>query len=166
MKSNFDLLVSKLPEDIIHFIIPFTYNIQPKELCNDITNYIKNKNIIDKLYFNIYTNEDNEDRNWIYNDIFGEANGWQPLMFGYTDYFYSIIRRSYCKKNLTNLEIDALYDFTKELNLQEINQQIFILFALFTPEERDWFVSKTITRFTPFVISNDNSASLPTQNIT
>ena len=43
-------LISKLPEDIVNRIIPYTYNIQCKELLEDVVHYNNSLRRIIKIY--------------------------------------------------------------------------------------------------------------------
>lgn len=47
-----DIFINKLPDDIIQYIIPYTYQLQNKPLLNDIKNYKETKDIISELYYN------------------------------------------------------------------------------------------------------------------
>ena len=135
-------LMNKLPFDIIFsHILPFTYSPQNKELLQDIKHYVISKNEISNIYYNRYIIEwsesEPEDKYWIINDIVEFMNGYQESYFGYTDGFYDIFFRiPLLQKRKT------VNNYFNLIENKDINTQINILWGLFTPEERDIFISK------------------------
>jgi hypothetical protein len=60
--------IKRLPVDIILQIIPYTYNLQNKNLLNDIINYKEMRNLLLELYYKYWIidgqqiDEPNEDK--------------------------------------------------------------------------------------------------------
>jgi len=128
--------ISRLPTDIVLRIIPYTYNIQNKNLLIDITNYNATKKILYTLYYNLWiierqSTDPNDDKNWLMNDILGYANNGIATMCGYNDHFYNIFKRN--RHLQTNEEIDK---YVYNLRQKEVSVQINIFLGLFTIKER------------------------------
>jgi hypothetical protein len=135
-----DILISKLPRDIVEYIIPYTYQLQPKTILNEIINYKETKKIISELYYNfwiIYMEEDElEDKYWLINDIVAYINNYKATMYGYVDNFYNIFRR--------NPRLQTREDINKYFGILEtkpVTSQINIIWALLTPRERNDIIS-------------------------
>ena len=47
--------MNKLPTDIINHIIPYTYNLQNKDILSDIKNYVESKNEVFQSYQKNYS---------------------------------------------------------------------------------------------------------------
>lgn len=131
--------IHRLPRDIILQIIPYTYNLQNKELLNDIVNYKESHSILSKLYYNYYIvygeDEPEGDRNVLINDIFGYANNDVALMYGYTNKFYNIFKR-----NIFLQTGEAIDNYVKVLEEKNVITQINIFLGLFNVNERNDFV--------------------------
>lgn len=128
--------VKRLPSDIILQIIPYTYNLQNKDLLNDIVNYKETHTILSELYYNywiVYAQEDpGSDRNWLINDIFGYANNDVALMYGYVDKFYTIFKR-----NIFLQTEDVIDKYVKRLDNGNVNTEINIFLGLLNMNERN-----------------------------
>lgn len=129
--------ISRLPTDIVLRIIPYTYNIQNKNLLMDITNYTATKKILYTLYHDLWimirqSTDPNEDRDWLMNDILGYANNDIAIMYGYNDHFYNIFKRN--RHLQSNEEIDR---YVNNLRKKEVSVQINIFLGLFTIKERN-----------------------------
>jgi len=131
-------IITKLPEDIINLIIPYTYSVQSKELNDDIQTYFSKKKIITRIYsrwwFDSY--EENADKNWLYNDLLAFANDYNATMFGFTESFYNIFSRNIMLKN----EQKKVISYIVHLENEKVEKQINICWGLFTPEEREKFI--------------------------
>jgi hypothetical protein len=134
---TFQKLLNKLPIDIIRYIIPFTYNIQNKILLNDICNYSKTKTQVFAMYYSFWTNEDNEDKAWLANDIFSYANLDKASMFGYTDNFYNLLYRNPNYKTI---------DIINYLEKAPVEVQINIFWGLLNSAERYEIIALFKTR--------------------
>jgi hypothetical protein len=70
---NVKELIQMLPQDIIQYIIPFTYMPQPVTLLLDIKNFVETRETISEIYYNrnkdLLQYEKNADKNWLVNDI-------------------------------------------------------------------------------------------------
>ena len=135
-----DFKFSDLPIDIINYILPYTYLVQPKELLDDIQSYYGTKECIEKIYFNTFYDDffkdDKVDKCWLINDLFAFANDYNPTMFGFVDSFYDIFSRNIMLKR----DIEKIKLFICRLENEKIEIQINIFWGLFTPEERNDFV--------------------------
>lgn len=131
-------IIRKLPDDIIQYIIPFTYSIQSKELINDIKSYFYGKKMVTSIYYGIWFDsyEENADKNWLINDLFSFANDYKALMFGFTDSFYNIFTRNIMLKKNEH----KVTSFIVHLENEKVDNQINIFWGIFTPEEREDFI--------------------------
>jgi hypothetical protein len=129
-------LINRLPNDIINYIIPYTYNFQNKELLEDIKNYNKTKCILYNYYYNLWINfygeNEPEDKYWLINDLIAYSNDYHATMNGYVNKFYNIWHRNFFFK--TREEIDIYFE---KIQKKEVESQINILLGLMMPEERD-----------------------------
>jgi hypothetical protein len=127
--------INKLPYNIILRIIPYTYNVQKKDLLQDIINYTKMKTQIINLYFHLWIIQrqepEPEDKNWLINDIFSYANDDNPTMLGYVDKFYNIFKRMI--QIQTNKDVEK---YVLLLEKKNVSTQINILLGLLRPNER------------------------------
>jgi hypothetical protein len=128
--------IEKLPLDIVLQIIPYTYNLQNKNLLNDIINYKETKTMLLELYHNFWIiemqSQEEEDKNWLINDMISYTNGYHATMYGYVDKFYNIFKRNIFLQ--TNEDIDKyFYNF----NNKEVTSQINIILGLLTANERE-----------------------------
>jgi len=128
-----------LPIDIINYIIPYTYNIQKKELLIDIKNYNNTKTKLYNTYYNYYIvelgEEEPEDKNWIINDLFRYLNNYQVLETKYSKYTYDIFTR--------NTYIVNIEKYMENFEKKTVNTQINIIWGLFTIEERNLFCNNS-----------------------
>lgn len=130
-------IIKRLPFDIILKIIPYTYQFQNKNLLDDIINYKEIKDFLLELYhkiwiINMQSQDSEEDKNWLINNIFSYANNYNAIMHGYVDSFYNIFKRHIFLK--TNEDIDNYID---KLKHKQVSSQINIFLGLFTIEERN-----------------------------
>jgi len=132
-----DDFIKRLPTDIILQIIPYTYNLQNKNLLNDIINYKESKSLLLDLYHNYWiiyaqSQDPEEDKNWLINDIFAYANNYNATMFGYVDKFYSIFKR-----NNSLQTVDSIDKYIKNLEEKKVKTQINIFLGLLNINERN-----------------------------
>lgn len=136
-----ELQLRKLPIDIIHTIIQYTYNLQNKNLLQDIEHYTESKIKINSLYHNYFINyigepvDLEEDKNWLINDLFGYTNKYSATMFGYLDDFYKVFQR-----NLLLLSQYDVNNYIIHLENKNVSTQINIFWGLLTIEERNIFI--------------------------
>jgi len=108
--------MDKLPLDIIiHHIIPYTYNIQPKVLLEDIRNYVEMEQRL--LEWN--------NTNWVKRELLSIL------------YMKQKATRIWSRRFLKNSNYTSIYQYS-------INTQFRILFGLFTKEERIRFVEHIV----------------------
>ena len=122
--------IKRLPLDIILQIIPYTYNLQNKNLLNDIINYKETHTLLSELYNKYWiidqqSEDPEEDKNWLINDIIAYANNYNATMNGYTDNFYNILKR-----NIKEIDID-------KIEKKSVKTQINIFLGLLTGAERN-----------------------------
>jgi hypothetical protein len=132
-----DDFIKRLPTDIILQIIPYTYNLQNKNLLNDIVNYKETRTLLLELYHKYWIIDaqmldPEEDKNWLINDIFAYANNYKATMFGYVDNFYNIFKR-----NISLQTIEAIDKYVNKLEEKDVQRQINIFLGLLTMNERN-----------------------------
>ena len=127
--------IHNLPLDIILLIIPYTYQIQNKNLLEDIKDYKEKKSILLELY-NKYWIIDGleEDKYCLINDIFGYANNNKATMYGFTKSFYNLFKRNISLQLKTDNYINKCLNNLKKKN---VNTQINIFLGLFSISERN-----------------------------
>ena len=130
--------MNRLPHDIIREnIIPYTYNRQPIELCNDIKSFFNIREHLLKFYYDRWNHafyyEKNAQINWLENDIIRFYNNDIALMSGihidYTDKY----KRLFILHNKNTEYINNV--ITLNLNMNPKNM-INCLLAILTCEER------------------------------
>lgn len=129
--------IQKLPIDIILYIIPYTYNLQNKNLLNDIINYKETRSLLLDLYYKYWiieaqSQDPEEDKNWLINDIIAYANNDKATMYGYVDNFYNIFKRNISLQ--TNDNIDK---YIINLYKKSAKTKINIFLGLLTIDERN-----------------------------
>lgn len=134
-----DNFIHSLPLDIILLIIPYTYQLQNKNLLEDIRNYYLSKKTLLDLYYNYWiimmqSIDPEEDEAWLINDLVAYANNDKATMYGYIDNFYTIFKRNpFLQSN------KALNKYIDNLEKKELITQINIFLGLFTIQERKEF---------------------------
>ena len=129
--------IQRLPIDIILYIIPYTYNLQNKNLLNDIRNYTETRSLLLKIYYEYWiidaeSQDSEEDTNWLINDIMLYTNNDKATMYGYVDNFYNIFKRNVSLH--TNNNIDK---YIINLYKKTAKTQINIVLGLLTMNERN-----------------------------
>ena len=129
--------IERLPIDIILQIIPYTYNLQNKDLLNDIINYKETKSLLLDLYYNYWilyaeSQDPEEYKNWLINDIFAYANNFNATMYGYVDKFYNIFKR-----NISLQTLEAIDKYINNLEEKKVKTQINIFLGLLNINERN-----------------------------
>ena len=138
------MFMNRLPIDIIReHILPYTYEPQSKELCNDIKSFYKCMNYLRLLYYERWKHsfhyEEDADLNWLDNDISRYFNDDQAIMLGFTENCiekYSRIFRLKNKNTQTVSNYIRTYTGYGTKALTSINIQMGIL----TPKEREDFI--------------------------
>jgi hypothetical protein len=134
-----NIFIRKLPEDIIDYIIPYTYKLQPNVIMNDIKNYSETKDLISDLYYNYWIvnleEPEPEHKYWIINDLFLFLNNDKATMFGYTDNFYNTFRRNQYLQSC-----ESINSYVSNLETKPVDSQLNILWSLLMPKERIEFI--------------------------
>jgi hypothetical protein len=135
-------IFSRLPTDMINYIIPYTYNVQDKNLLDEIQNYVITNMMIRELYYQEWVinmaawQSDADD--WLINDLFGYANNYIPIAGGNVDKYYNIFYRNIKLK--TEEDVDK---YVKYIETKPVSRQINIFWALLTIQERKEFILNT-----------------------
>jgi hypothetical protein len=131
--------IQKLPQDIMYHIIPYTYQLQPNVIMNDIKNYKETKELIVSLYYNYwivnFEEAEPEDKYWLINDLVLFINNDQATMNGYVENFYNIFRRNQCLQTC-----ESINNYVSNLETKSVTTQINIIWSLLTPKERTEFL--------------------------
>ena len=132
-----DVLMNTLPMDIVLHIIPYTYQLQNKNLLDDIIDFTISKTILFELYHKYWIivmqyHDPNEDKYWLINDIHAYANNYNATIYGYVDKFYDIFKRNRHLK--TKEDID---NYISNLEKKDVSSQINVFLGLLTKKERN-----------------------------
>lgn len=149
ISSEVHNIIKNLPFHLIFYhIIPYTYSVQSKELLEDIRDFYKTKLIVLYLYLKRFKNandsqcpDENEDKDWLINDIWGFSNNNIALVNGYCREFYEILFRNPFIKSYTESDI-----YISNMDKKNSNSQINIFWGLFTSRERNQFMSLYFTQ--------------------
>lgn len=134
--SNMKQIPYYIPDDIIReHILPYTYEPQPKSLCDDIRNFHNIFHELETMYESIYQNGyENEYIDWLDNDISRFMNQDFPTMFGYRDFYLQFYRRMYRLQYAHN---NKIISFFENEDLNPFRTKIQRRIALMTPSERN-----------------------------
>ena len=137
-----------LPQNIVDYIIPYTYSPQSNDLLEDIRSFVETKQTICSIYrirWDIFDYlELNEDKNWLINDISIQLNEDQPSMYDYSDYNRSVFSRHFRLKNYAKNKLD---EFILKTIFENVDWQINFIWGLMNPLERDAFISVQEIKF-------------------
>jgi len=93
--------IEKIPFDvIINNIIPYTYNIQPKKLMNDVKNYFHNFSILEEIYeteYNYFI---------LYYDLIEFCNDRIIIFLGNNKKLLNILQRHFLYKNYSEYTLN------------------------------------------------------------
>jgi len=133
-------LLQLLPLDIvINHIIPYTYEIQPKTLLQDIRSYSSDLDLI----HNYYMFESNE--MILLNDLIRFCNNNIAPVYDIEPRYETILKRHFSMKDMTTLEIKqfVFFDFHRRLILNP-QCKIKFLWGLLMPAERTRFFNRYV----------------------
>jgi len=138
---------NKLPKEIIYYIIlPYTYQLQSKELTEDIKNYHESKQILFNKYHKTwiinYTECKPSDKEWIINDLYRYINKNKPTIDGYVDDLYDIFCRKFNRKTEEHIceYIKRIREYIHKLDNKQLNTQINFYWGLLNSKERNEFI--------------------------
>lgn len=130
--------MEKLPTHlIIDKIVPFTYKIQSKELCQDIQTFLTTLSEIKNIYKlrHRFLGENEIWQQWLVNDIATFINKGIPTIYGYTDNCLEKYRRLFILKNKPHWFVrEFVWNITTKTDL---NLPIFINIGILTSNERE-----------------------------
>jgi len=145
---NIREIIRKLPDDIVHYILPFTYSYQTPELLEDIRSFYSHRKTVYDWYhhkWSIYlTNSPYEDVEWMSNDIIIYANSDQATMHGYHDHFFNLCSRFF---SLESQEKKHQFIYAIIQNNVKPMRCFNVIWGLLLPEERLAFIRKFVFRF-------------------
>ena len=140
-------IIQKLPEDVMRYIIPYTYVVQPKELLEDIRSYyvtLKKAKDIYKRYWNVKEENEcnccgvpNEDIDWLINDIFGFMNEDVATMIAFVPKFCDLWLRC-----LRLYSYEQVLEYMKVFEKKSSITQVNMIWGLMKPNERMEFVKE------------------------
>jgi hypothetical protein len=131
--------IKLLPEEIIiNNIIPYTYNIQEKDLLFDIKNYTNDLNLIKIPYTYDYN------FHILLHDLIQFCNNRLTPLYDVDEKFYNIIKRHIKYKDYNKILINDLLFFKINTFNGNILKKIRFLWGLFTPIERTQFINTYI----------------------
>ena len=141
-------LIRKLPDDIVRYILPFTYSYQTPELIEDIQSFIKDRKTVRDWYrhkwsFYLFTRPF-EDVEWMANYIIIYANSDQATMHGYHDRFLNIGSRSF---SLDSQEKQHRFIHAIVQNCVKPMRCFNVIWGLLIPEERLVFIRRFVLGF-------------------
>lgn len=128
--------IYQLPDDVIReYILPYTYEPQSQELCEDIRNYYEVSNHLLTKYQQIYKDGyNNEDKEWLLNDISRFMNKDKATMFGYVDFYIQFFQRIYMLQNATR---DRIIEFLQSPKYYPFTRDIYRNIGFMKPHERE-----------------------------
>ena len=145
---NVKEIIQKLPEDIVRYIIPFTYSYQSPVLLQDIQSFYSDRKIVCDCYHykwsNFLDHSPFEDIEWMANDIIIYANSDQATMWGYHPFFHYICSRSF---SLDSQEKQHRFiDGILQKNVKPM-RCFNVMWGLLIPEERLAFIHQFVLGF-------------------
>ena len=90
-------LINKLPEDILNYVLLFSYKPQPSIMLTDLVSFVETKSKISLIYKKKYNEllefEQNADKNWLVSDILvfmklkiNNHNYYKKCLYMYNDF--------------------------------------------------------------------------------
>lgn len=143
-KNDLIYNISKLPKDIAYSIIPYLYQCQSKKILHDVRHFSSSLAFVKQMYYRAFIEnepiyyDENDDVNWLINNMFIYANDIVATMHGYVDKMTMIFRRNYMlslKKYDNNETITRYIDNSFET--LSVTAQIKFIWGLFSIDERN-----------------------------
>ena len=130
--------MNNLPNDVLLYIIAYTYSPQKSELLNDMKNFHDTKHQVIKNYTSRESELDPYE--WIMNDIFRFANEYQPTIYGFTNNFMNIFLRN------PRISRETFTSYIEKFESMSCTQQINIFLSLLTIHERNNFIESFLNK--------------------
>ena len=134
---------TRLPIEIIYIILIYLREPQDPKLLADISHFSNTMIIITNNYYKqwivIRQSKEGEDINWLENDLILYANQYAPTGIGLQPKFKEILGR-FC--NVTKVKSINFHNYAYSNKLSP-KTRLNILWGLFTPLERDEFISSS-----------------------
>jgi len=141
-------ITKRLPEDIVRYIIPFTYSCQSPDLIEDICSFYSDRKKVREWYRHIFMHRlytsPLEDQDWMANDIIIYANADLATMNGYHDHFFDICSRFFSLDSQEKQRIfmdGLLHPHVKPMRLFNM------IWGMLIPEQRQAFIRRFVFRF-------------------
>lgn len=132
----------RLPIEIIYIILIYLRQPQSAILLKDIFHFSKTMPIITNIYYDKWIvqeqHKEGEDINWLENDLIFYANEYAPTRVGMQPKFKEILSR-FCNVSKASQYIFNKYAYSNYKLSPKTRATI--LWGLFTPVERDEFIS-------------------------
>ena len=134
--------LKRLPNEIIHNIISYTYSPQPEELTMDIHMYHNSMININNMFYNTFYGNDNTDiyKIELLDALLLYSNNYIPLHYGVHEDFYMIwnrfplFKRYIENEDINKFKIDNYID--NVFSHKSINTRINMIWGIFTYGER------------------------------
>lgn len=123
-----------MPRDLWRdHILPFAFNVQPRELLADLLSYHSTMARVQRVYRILYpttpeTPDEDSDRAWLSNDICRFLNDDQPTMLGYVQFYRDVFTRLFMNHRAGPLRAPSF--------LSDNFTEIKVAIALLQPHER------------------------------
>lgn len=138
---NVNDIIKRLPREIVHVIISYSYSSQPKDLMRDIHSYFESKKTICDIFYlryvDILTHETHADMEWLVSDILCFMNNHRASYHKYAEKLYDICSRIYMLRNADKNKIRKIVNDSYN---KDIHFQFRIYWGLLLPEEREQFI--------------------------
>ena len=131
-----ELLIRSLPTELKHHILAYAYNIQSSNLCSDIKSHYKISIKAKDIYNNYWKNDSDLAKDWLVNDTIRFVNQNVPTMYGFQDFYRSIIKRHFNCHHLTEDEIVHIISKLDDNSCCRDSNIFKIILGLLVPNER------------------------------
>lgn len=149
----------KLPIDMLRYILPYTYNVQSKELLRDIRSYVEDYGLIDSVYstqynynillcdLEIYLKMLDIENNYNYDNM----DSFRDILYNRIEttdilshqYYNRYNKHLYLQCKDTNEIVERVNNIFLNKN-RNAYRKVKLLFGLLTPEERTLFFNMFI----------------------
>ena len=131
-----EFLIKSLPIELKNHILAYLYNTQPFNLCNDIKSYriisIKAKDI----YNSYWKKNPDIAKDWLINDTIRFVNEDVPTMYGFQNFYKTVIKRHFNCNYLSEEEVNQTISRLEDNSCCKDSNIFKIILGLLLPEER------------------------------